>query len=98
MSEARAWLEQHTEGAPEQLRRRMAEAVANATDKPLHETLADAAFSCLRAALQDPRAADAALHLLSADALLTHACALGPAGFADALDTARFQQLLERDA
>jgi hypothetical protein len=95
MTDALAWLEQHTEGAPEQLRRRMTEAVAGSNDQPLHLSLAAAAFSCLQAALQDPKAPDAALHLLSADALLTHACAAGPPDFAESLNAARFQQLLE---
>ena len=94
MNEALSWLEQNAAGIPEPLRRRMADALAGATGKSLPEALAAGAFICMRAALADPAADDAALNLLSADALITHACALGDTPFfSEELDQATFEQL-----
>jgi hypothetical protein len=103
MTDAASWLERLTADAPAHLRRRMLDALAESAQGPAADQLADAALSCLQAALQEPDGPDAALHLLSADALLTHACAAAAeqgdgelARFTAALDANRFQQLLER--
>ena len=78
MSEAaRAWLASRADDVPAQLQQRMEEAAATVPAQPdVAAELATAAVQCLRVALQrcDERAA--ALHLLAADALATHACGL----------------------
>ena len=68
----------------------------------IHEQLAGAARHCLQAALARPAHRAAALDLLAADALLTHACAAaadaGPeelARFSASLDAAHFDELLK---
>ncbi len=75
---ALAWLERRLPEAPEALRLRMAEAVGSlegdAATGAIPVLLARAAEECLRATLADPSERPAALHLLAADALLTHAC------------------------
>lgn len=72
--DAWAWLETRAADIPEPLRERMRQAVAavTATGEPAAD-LGEAALDCLRDALErgDDRAA--ALPLLAADALLTHA-------------------------
>lgn len=72
---------------------------ADVDDSP-QNVLAAAAFKCLRAAGADPRGENAALDLLCADALLTHACAAAAevgadelARFVAACDANLFQQL-----
>ena len=100
MTDAVAWLERQIAGAPEPLRARMLAAVMPADNVP--QALADAAFNCLRRALENP---DDALDLLAADALLTHACAAaaeqGDAAlmrFTESLGAPQFQQLIEQRA
>ena len=62
------------------------------------ERLADVAFVALRAALEHGGARTAAFELLTADALLTAACAgLMDGTLPDALVPARFQALLRGD-
>src|SRR5688500_5570900 len=88
MSEAaRTWLATHADDVPAQLQQRMEEAAGAVGALPrVADELAAAAVECLRLAAQrcDERAA--ALHLLAADALLTHACALAAEAGSDALD------------
>ena len=100
MTNAVAWLEPHLAAAPEQLRTRMLEAIESAESVP--DALAEAALGCLRDALDNP---DDALDLLAADALLTHALHAAALqgddallAFAESLDAARFQQLIEERA
>lgn len=102
MMQASAWLQSHTAEAPEPLRARMQEFLPPASHDPVHDQLAAAALLCLRSVLRAPNGPDAALDLLTADALLTHACAAAAeqgeaalARFTESLDAARFQQLLE---
>jgi hypothetical protein len=97
------WLQAQVAAAPARLRERM---LAELPDtQPTHDALAQAADACLRRALRDPAGPHAALDLLAADALLTHACAAAAAqgdtvlaAFTAALDTAHFQQLLDESA
>ena len=98
MNDAASWLEPHLADAPPQLRARMLAALA--PSESVAQSLADAAFSCLRAAVGSTTSA---LDLLAADALLTHACAAaaeqGDAAlerFTALLDANRFQQLLDQ--
>jgi hypothetical protein len=100
MIDAVAWLERQIAGAPEQLRERMLAAVMPADN--VAQALADAAFLCLRRALENP---DDALDLLAADALLTHACAAAAEQgddalmrFTESLGAPQFQQLIEQRA
>ena len=94
------WLAERVEGAPEQLRVRMATAIAAVpSDAPLYDRLALAAEQCLMRGCRDA-ARENALELLAADALLTHACeAAAEAGsetlnaFAARWDAARFDSL-----
>lgn len=102
MTEAATWLAAQTEGAPETLRARMLDAIASAAGDDVADTLANAALACLQDVMQDPRGPAAALQLLAADALLTHACAAAAEGgeaallrFTARFDAARFQLLLE---
>jgi hypothetical protein len=84
---ARAWLATNADDVPAQLQHRMEEAASVVASGPaVAVELAAAAVDCLRVAFQhcDDRAA--ALHLLAADALLTHACALAAETGSDALD------------
>jgi hypothetical protein len=74
MNDTRAWLEGRVHDAPERLRERMFEALQHADPSlDIATQLAQAAESCLRAALQES-GRPSAIHLLAADALLTHAC------------------------
>ena len=88
MSEAaRAWLATHAADVPAQLQQRMEDAAAAVDAQPrVADELAAAAVACLRIAAErcDERAA--ALHLLAADALVTHACALAAEEGSAALD------------
>ena len=96
------WLAAHVADAPDQLRERMRSAVEQASGSSVQVQLANAATACLRAALQHPSSKSAALDLLSADALLTHACAAaaeaGPdelARFTAMVDAQHFQDMLD---
>lgn len=88
---ARDWLERHVTGAPPALRERMAAAIEGlegaAATGGVPLLLARAAEECLRATLASPSERPAALHLLAADALLTHACQAAAAQGLDALET-----------
>ena len=84
---ARVWLASHADDVPAQLQQLMDDAVATIdAQQDVAGELAAAAVECLRVAMQrcDERAA--ALHLLAADALVTHACALAADAGGDALD------------
>ena len=101
MSEAWQWLEPRIEDAPEALRDRMHAALATSSAGSVHEQLADGAAICLRIALQRPARRASAMDLLSADALLTHACAAaaeaGPdvlAQFTATLDAQQFERIM----
>jgi hypothetical protein len=105
MSTTWQWLEPRIVAAPEQLRERMRHAVEQAHSTSIHEQLAAAAAISLRAALQRPAHRAAALDLLSADALLTHACAAAAEAGPDALghftaarDASHFEQLVETES
>jgi hypothetical protein len=105
MSNALAWLDRNTAQAPPALRARMRAAVAAAERSTIHETLAAAALHCLQATLRDAGNPECALDLLSADALLTHACAAAAevspdelARLTTSLRAAHFQSLLDRSA
>jgi hypothetical protein len=96
------WLAPQVEDAPVQLRERMRSAVEQASGDSVQVQLANAATVCLRAALQHPSSKSAALDLLSADALLTHACAAAAEAGADqlsqftaTLDAQHFQDILD---
>ena len=73
---AREWLAAHAHDVPAVLQEQMQNAAVDVTATDVQTELVSAAVACLRVALQrcDDRAA--ALHLLAADALATHACAL----------------------
>ena len=73
---AREWLAAHAHEVPAMLQRRMEEAASDASGARVQDELIMAALECMRVALArcDERAA--ALHLLAADALVTHACGL----------------------
>ena len=95
MTGARAWLAAEAGDAPASLRERMLTAVAD-SDEPVAHALAQAAMNCLRAATADPSGPHAALDLLTADALLTHACAAAAEqgellSFANTYDAAWFE-------
>jgi hypothetical protein len=99
MNRAAAWLESRTAQAPPALRERMLAAVGEAATTPT--ALAEAARQCLQRVLRDPHGPQAALDLLAADALLTHACAAAAeqgdaalASFTANLDASHFQPLL----
>jgi hypothetical protein len=96
------WLAPHAADAPDQLRERMRTAVEQASGNSLQVRLANAASVCLRTALQHPTSKSAALYLLSADALLTHACAAAAdagedelARFTAMVDAQHFQDMLD---
>jgi hypothetical protein len=96
------WLAPQVADAPDQLREQMRAAVEQSTGSSVQIHLANAAAVCLRAALQDPANKSAALDLLSADALLTHACAAAAEAGADELarftamvDARHFQDMLD---
>lgn len=96
------WLAPQVADAPQQLRDRMRTAVEQASGSSVQLRLANAASFCLRAALQAPASPSAALDLLSADALLTHACAAAAeagedelAHFTAMLDAQHFQDMLD---
>jgi gamma-glutamylcysteine synthetase len=100
---AAAWLDSRTAQAPPQLRTRMLAEIREAPTIP--ETLADAARACLVRVVREPTGSDAALDLLAADALLTHACGAAAeqgdaelAALAATLDAVHFQQLLDQIA
>lgn len=102
MNDAARWLDERTTNAPMPLRDRMQSALAQSSAPvSVHEALAAAAQLCLQAALLRPAHRAAALDLLAADALLTHACAAaadaGPqelARFTTALDVGSFERIL----
>ena len=102
MTEPWVWLAPHVDGAPVRLTERMRAAVEQSQGASVHAQLADAASICLRAALLHPTRKSAALDLLSADALLTHACAAAAAAgsselaqFTALLDAQHFQEMLD---
>src|SRR5687768_17597231 len=103
MSDALRWLSDRMGTAPVILRDRMYAAVMQVEPPAsVHEQLAGAAQYCLQAALARPAHRAAALDLLAADALLTHACAAaadaGPeelARFTASLDASHFAELLK---
>ena len=103
MTAAWDWLEPRIALAPDPLKHRMQHALQDVDGSAsIHRQLAEGAASCLKAALQRPAHRAAALDLLSADALLTHACAAAEqagseelARFTDELDTQFFEHLLE---
>lgn len=71
---ARAWIEAREPDIPEPLRGRMRSALSmTAGDADPATGLAHAALDCLHAALDAGDERRAALHLLAADALITHA-------------------------
>lgn len=77
MSGAVAWLEARHPDAPAGLMQRMRDAldaVAADARTPVWRALAEAAVERLRVALPRAEERDGALDLLTADALLTHAC------------------------
>lgn len=83
---ARAWLEAREPDIPGPLRERMRAALSAAAtgDGPATD-LAQAALDCLRAALDAGDGRGAALHLLAADALITHAAEAAAMDGEDAL-------------
>jgi hypothetical protein len=87
------WLAPQIADAPDQLREHMRAAVEQASGDPVQVRLANAASLSLRAALQHPASKSAALDLLAADALLTHACAAAAEAGEDEL--ARFTALVD---
>ena len=98
---AQAWLDAQTEAAPQGLRECMRAAVAREPDGSIQDVLARAALTSLRNSLSAKNEKASALHLLAADALLTHACAAAAEAGKDALakfaaewSPARFQSLL----
>jgi hypothetical protein len=103
MSDAAEWLAPQLADAPAQLRARMLAALP-ATDA-VPDALVEAAMTCLRAVVADCDGPEAALELLSADALLTHACAAAAEHgeeallqFTAQLDATRFQRILDQGA
>jgi hypothetical protein len=101
MSSARHWLETRLQGAPETLRVRMTEALADTDNTSIADQLAAAAEQCMRIALKHPSERASALDLLAADALLTHACEAASeqgsaelARFVATWNAERFEQLL----
>jgi hypothetical protein len=75
MNAAANWLCERVGTAPPELLARMLEAVADAPDGPVYAMLGEAALSRLRLVLASGGERAAALDLLAADALLTHALA-----------------------
>jgi hypothetical protein len=101
VSDVATWLDAETCDAPESLRSRMRAAVASNVHESVQNLLASAAFGCLRNAARHPTDDNAALELLTADALLTHACAAAALEseaelqrFVAACDAHLFEQLL----
>ncbi|HET9985454.1 MAG TPA: hypothetical protein VFQ38_17765 [Longimicrobiales bacterium] len=80
------WLDARTPAPPPELRSRMADALAPAQTLP--GALAEAALSCLQAALARGGDRAAALDLLAADALLTYAMEAAAEAGAEALAAA----------
>jgi hypothetical protein len=105
MSDARMWLSERIADAPDPLRERMLEALAEVDGgETTYNQLAEAAAICLRNAMTEQALRVCAIGLLAADALMTHACeAAAEAGgdelatFAGAWSAARFEQLLHAD-
>ena len=105
-SEARKWLSERIADAPDALRERMLEALAEVNGgDTIYGQLADAAEICLRNAMAEQALRVCAMGLLAADALMTHACeAAAEAGgdelaaFAAAWSAERFEQLLHADS
>jgi hypothetical protein len=100
MTEIEPWLAERVVDAPEELRNRMIAAANSSAEGPVHERLARAAQACLRRAMR-ASSRESALELLTADALLTHACeAAAESGsetltaFANTWTATRFEQLL----
>ena len=84
---ARAWLAMRAGAVPPVLEARMERAMDDVLDDDVvARALADAARSCLLAAVHSGDDRAAALHLLAADALITYACEAA-AGDADCIDT-----------
>jgi hypothetical protein len=103
MSEAVAWLSGQIAQAPPQLRERMIDQLPDADS--VARSLAEGARACLQRMLRDPAGTEAALELLAADGLLTHAAAAAAeqgaaalAEFCAALDASYFQRLLDQTA
>lgn len=102
MSEAASWLAARIADAPEALRARMLAALNDVNGvEEIHEHLGQAAALCLERAMSETARRESAMDLLTADALLTHACeAAAEAGsdvlaaFASAWDATRFEQIL----
>lgn len=102
MSDTRSWLAERLADAPDTLRDRMLDAVANASGSgATHDVLANAAALCLERAMSEQARRASALNLLAADALMTHACeAAAEAGsdvlatFTAAWNAERFERLL----
>ncbi len=67
------WLLEHTDGAPDRLVASMMEAVREVPAAPIPEQLADAAIWLFGRVDEAGEGREAALPLLAADALLTHA-------------------------
>ncbi len=87
------WLVDREPVVPAPLRDRMHEAVwAGRTDDTVSRLLGEAAIACLHDALAAGNDRDAALHLLAADALLTHGAEAAAEAGSDALEAfaARF--------
>jgi hypothetical protein len=105
-SDARDWLTVRIADAPDPLKERMLEGLAEVDGVgPIYDQLADAAAICLRSAMAEQALRVCAMGLLAADALLTHACeAAAEAGgdelaaFAAGWNPERFEQLLHADA
>jgi hypothetical protein len=105
MSDTTEWLAERLAGAPVQLRTRMEQAIAAVpADVSIQDRLAQAAVLCLARGMRDDSRASA-LELLTADALLTHACEAAAEAGSDALnalatrwDANRFDNLVPRPA
>lgn len=90
LHDARSWLAAEAgDDVPEALMQRMHAALDEVQEAPadVPDTLAAAAISCLRDALQHCDHRDAALHLLAADALMTAACQVAAETSTDRLRT-----------
>ena len=105
MSEALAWLAPRLAAAPADLADRMRSAVADGSGAPVPDALAAAALACLRRGIDGGERRAAALDLLAADALLTHACEAAAeedpsalAAFCQRLSDDRLAPLLAGDA
>ena len=105
MSEVSNWLSERITNAPDPLRERMLEALAEVNGgATICGQLADASAICLRNAMAEQALRVCAIGLLAADALMTHACeAAAEAGgdelaaFSAAWSAERFEQLLHAD-